>query len=418
MDTTVPRGCIEGKINPPSSKSYAQRALACSLLAEGTSHLLNIELCSDALSAIECIKALGAKVEKDKENSLRIVGGLSPISDTLYVGESGLSARLFTPIASLWNAPITIQGEGTLRFRPMTMMIEPLRALGVELRDNGGLLPFTVRGPLGGGDITVDGSVSSQFITGLLLALPLSKEDTTIHVNGAVSTPYIDMTIKMANSFGVRIERNGYEEFFVEGDQKYIATQVNLEGDWSAAATMLVAGAIAGSVKVENISMLSSQADVAICDALIRCGAELISENDSVTVSKKDLRPFEFDATNCPDLFPALVALAAAIQGESRIKGIGRLSHKESDRAEVLRTEYAKLGVRIELSEEEDTMSVWGCDEIEFAEVDSWHDHRIAMSLAVTALRSKNGLLIHDSECVSKSYPRFFEDLASLRVDE
>lgn len=415
MDTSVPRGCVEGSINPPSSKSYAQRALACALLAEGTSRLHNIELCSDALSAIECIKTLGARVEMVAENELLVTGSLSPVSDTLYVGESGLAARLFTPIASLLETPITIQGKGTLLFRPMSMMMEPLRELGVELRDNGGLLPITVRGPLQGGEISVDGSISSQFITGLLLALPLSKSDTTIHLSNAVSTPYIDMTIRMAEMFGVRIEHNGFEEFFVEGGQQYEPAQIELEGDWSAAATMLVAGAIAGSVRVENISMLSFQADVAICDALIRCGAELISENDSITVSKRELRPFEFDATNCPDLFPALVALAAAIPGVSRIKGVGRLSHKESDRAEVLKTEYQKLGVRIEITEEDDVMAVWGKENISYAEVDSWHDHRIAMSLAITALRSQDGLLIHDSECVSKSYPGFFEDLASLR---
>lgn len=415
MDKYVSAGSVKGIITPPSSKSYAQRAIALSLLAEGRSILRNIEFCKDTRSAVSCIEALGAKVEHLDDSTLAIVGGLNPTSNTLHVGESGLATRLFTPIASLCHRPLTIQGEGTLLYRPMEMMIEPLRGLGVTVRDGGGYLPIEVQGPIHGGEITVDGSVSSQFITGLLLALPLAEQDTTLHVTKAVSTPYIDMTIDTARRFGVEIMHNegDYTEFFIEGGQKYEAVDIEIEGDWSGAATMLVAGAIAGEVTVKNISTLSKQADTAICRALERAGAGIIIEQNAITVSKRELRAFEFDATNAPDLFPALAALAAAAEGESVIYGVHRLEHKECNRAEAIVREYEKLGIEARI--EDDALKIVG-GEIGSAEVDSHNDHRMAMSLAVSALRSEGGVTIRNAECVAKSYPDFFTVIDRLRA--
>ena len=414
MDKSVSAGSIRGTIAPPSSKSYAQRAIALALLAEGRSILRNIEFCKDTRSALKCIEALGAKVEYIDDSTIAIEGGLKPQSSTLNVGESGLATRLFTPIASLNPTPITIEGEGTLLYRPMTMMIEPLRQLGVQVRDGGGFLPIEVQGPMHGGDITVDGSVSSQFITGLLLALPLAQEDTTLHVTSPVSIPYIDMTIETARLFGVEIMHNegDYTQFFIEGRQQYTPADIAIEGDWSGAATLLVAGAIAGEVTVKNISTLSKQADTAICHALERAGAGLIIEQDSITVSKRKLRGFEFDATNAPDLFPALAALAAAAEGESVIIGTDRLRHKESDRAETICHEYEKLGIEVDISEK-NIMRIRG-GEILPATTFSHNDHRIAMSIAISALRCQGEVVIENAECVEKSYPTFFKDLESI----
>lgn len=416
MDKTVSLGSANGTITPPSSKSYAQRAIALALLAEGRTTLRNIEFCKDTRSAISCIEALGAKVSYLDESTIAIDGGLHPVTDTLMVGESGLATRLFTPIASLNSTPICIKGEGTLLHRPMMMMIEPLRRLGVEVRDGGGHLPIEVKGPIHGGNIEVDGSFSSQFITGLLLALPLAKEDTTLHVRSAVSTPYIDMTIDTAKRFGVEImhHEGDYSEFYIEGGQKYAPADLAIEGDWSGASTMLVAGAISGRVTVKNLSTLSKQADTAICRALERAGAGIIIEGDSITVTKRHLRSFTFDATNSPDLFPALAALAAAAHGQSTIIGTQRLLHKESDRAETIRQEYEKLGIEVDISEE-NVMKIRG-GEIHPATVFSHNDHRIAMSLAVSALRCKGDVTIENAECVEKSYPTFFEDLESITV--
>ena len=414
MEKSVSLGSVRGIITPPSSKSYAQRAIALSLLTEGRSVLRNIEFCKDTRSALACIEALGAKVTYIDESTIAIDGGFNPQDGTLYVGESGLATRLFTPIASLSQTPICIQGEGTLLHRPMHMMIEPLRELGVKVKDGGGYLPIEVEGPIHGGKIRVDGSVSSQFITGLLLALPMAEEDTTLYVDSAVSTPYIDMTISTAQSFGVEIMHNegDYSEFFIEGRQRYTPADLAIEGDWSGASTMLVAGAIAGEITIRNISTLSKQADTAICNALERAGAGIIIEQDSITVTKRPLKAFTFDATQCPDLFPALAALAAAAEGVSVITGTNRLMHKESDRAETIRQEYEKLGIEVDISEE-NVMKIRG-GKIEPATVFSHNDHRIARSLAVSALRCEGEVVIENAECVEKSYPAFFEDLESV----
>lgn len=416
MDKTISAGRLQGSVQPPCSKSYAQRALAVALLANGKSVLRNMDFCNDTLSALNCIKMLGAKAERTDEHTIVVEGGVKPQGNLLSVGESGLSARLFTPIAALCSEPIVISGEGTLLYRPMDMMIQPLRALGVDVRDGGGRLPIEVCGPMRGGEISVDGSVSSQFITGLLLALPLAEQDTVINVSKAVSKPYLDMTIDIASHFGVAIEHNDYEQFYVAGGQSYAPTTYSIEGDWSAAAMLLVAGAVAGEVTVGNISMLSKQADVAVCRALVAAGAELISEHDTITAAHRPLHGFEFDATHCPDLFPALATLAAAAEGESTIIGTHRLEHKESNRAEAIAREFGRLGIEVDL-DTDNVMKIRGGKIVGGVEVDSHGDHRMAMTLAVAGLISERGVTITGAECVAKSYPNFFEDIERLRYE-
>lgn len=414
MDKSVPRGRVHGTLTPPSSKSYAQRALAVSLLAGGVTVLRKLDFCQDTLSALGCIHTLGAEVVEVDASTLSIGGSLAPRERTLHVGESGLASRLFTPIATLHNQPIRIVGRGSLLERPMQMMIEPLRQLGATVKDNHGYLPFEVCGPLRGGEAKVDGSVSSQFITGLLLALPMAPIDTTLHVERAVSTPYLDMTIDTAARFGVDIFHRDYREFYIPGGQCYRGIDLTIEGDWSAAAMLLVAGAVAGEVRVENISALSKQADTAILDALARAGAEVIIEGDSITASQRDLHGFEFDATQCPDLFPALAALAAAAEGETTLYGTSRLTHKESNRAKTIAEEFQKIGIAVDISEE-NVMRIQG-GRIHATEVESHNDHRIAMALAVAGLMSDGEMRIHGAACVAKSYPDFFEQLESIRV--
>lgn len=413
MDQSVPRGRVHGSLTPPSSKSYAQRALAVSLLAQGHTVLRKLDFCQDTLSALGCIHTLGAEVIELDEQTLSIGGGLAPRETTLHVGESGLASRLFTPIASLAERPIRIVGRGSLLERPMQMMIEPLKRLGVRVEDNRGYLPFEVCGPLRGGETEVDGSVSSQFITGLLLALPMAAIDTTLHVEKAVSTPYLDMTIDTAKRFGVDIFHRDYHEFYIPGGQRYRGLDLTIEGDWSAAAMLLVAGAVAGEVCVENLSALSKQADTAVLDALARAGAEVTIEGDSITAARRELHGFEFDATQCPDLFPALAVLAAAAEGETTLYGTSRLTHKESNRAETIAEEFSKIGISVDISEE-NIMRIRG-GKIHATEVESHNDHRIAMALAVAGLISDGVMQIHGAECVAKSYPDFFEQLESIR---
>lgn len=412
MERIISPNTVGGSITPPCSKSYAQRALAVALLADGESTIGNVEFCDDTRSALRCIEALGAEVSHIDDSTIKVRGSLSPRTDKLHIGESGLATRLFTPIASLHNQPITINGEGTILYRPISMMIEPLRQLGVEVRDGGGFLPIQVCGPMQGGEVRVDGSISSQFLTGLLLSLPMAQHDTTIYVDNLKSLPYVDMTIETARRFGVEIAHKDYKEFFIEGYQRYQATQYMIEGDWSGAAPMLVAGAVAGEVTVNNMSCLSLQADTAIIKALINAGAEVESTDCSVTVRRRKLNGFEFDATHCPDLFPALVALAANCKGTTTIYGTERLLHKESNRAATLAEEYAKAGIEVDITEP-NVMRIRG-GKIRGCKIDSHGDHRIAMSMAVAALTADSPIVIEGAECVAKSYPSFFDDLELL----
>ena len=412
MKVTVVSGEVEGSLSTPCSKSYAQRAFAAALLAEGRSTIRGLELCDDTRSAIEAITALGAKVEWVDEHTCTIDGGLSPQSDTINTGESGLSTRLFTPIAALSDKTIRIEGRGSMLRRPIGMMIAPLQELGVEVECDG-FLPITVKGPLRGGETDVDGFVSSQFLTGLLMALPLAEEETVLHINKLNSRPYIAMTIDAVEKFGVRIEHNDYKEFYIPAGQKYEPADYYIEGDWSSASFMLVAAAIAGKVRVKNMSPLSLQADVTIIDVLEDAGAEIITSPTDITVERNELRAFEFDATNSPDLFPILTILASQCEGTSKIIGVGRLLHKESNRAEAIVEEFSKLGIKMSIDDEEDALYVEG-GEIIGGTVSSRGDHRIAMSAAVAGLCSREGVAIEDAEAVAKSYPTFWEDLKSL----
>jgi 3-phosphoshikimate 1-carboxyvinyltransferase len=412
MKTTIHKGRIAGSITAPASKSYAQRAVAAALLAGGETTLTHLDLCNDTRAALDVARRLGASVSHEG-TTYTIRGGLNPVSTKLNIGESGLATRLFTPIASLCHMPITINGEGSILRRPIEMMEEPLQALGVEVISNGGYLPISVKGPMRGGEIHVDGSLSSQFITGLLMALPLSPNDTVLHVENLKSRPYVDMTIDLAARFGVAIEHNNYEQFYIASGQHYTPCTYNIEGDWSGASCLLVAGATAGSITIRNLNHISLQADLAIIEALARAGAEIITTNSSVTVHGGPLHAFEFDATDCPDLFPALAALAASCEGTSMLTGTQRLTYKESNRAETIAEVFGRLGIGVDLSEE-NTMRITG-GPVSSAVVDSHNDHRIAMAAAVAALSSDDSVVIEGADAADKSYPNFWNDLDTLR---
>ena len=412
MKTTIHKGRIAGSITAPASKSYAQRAVAAALLAGGETTLTHLDLCNDTRAALDVARRLGASVSHEG-TTYTIRGGLNPVSTKLNIGESGLATRLFTPIASLCHMPITINGEGSILRRPIEMMEEPLQALGVEVISNGGYLPISVQGPMRGGEIHVDGSLSSQFITGLLMTLPLSPNDTVLHVENLKSRPYVDMTIDLAARFGVAIEHNNYEQFYIAGGQHYTPCTYNIEGDWSGASCLLVAGATAGSITIRNLNHISLQADLAIIEALARAGAEIITTNSSVTVHGGPLHAFEFDATDCPDLFPALAALAASCEGTSVLTGTQRLTYKESNRAKTIAEVFGRLGIGVDLSEE-NTMRITG-GPVSSAVVDSHNDHRIAMAAAVAALSSDDSVVIEGADAADKSYPNFWNDLDTLR---
>ena len=410
MEKTIHPSQVSGEVRPPCSKSYAQRALAAALLSDGETTLSNIELCDDTRYAMNVITGLGASVRQTGPTEYVIRGGLAPITDTINTSESGLATRLFTPIAALCDRRMTITGTGTMLRRPIGMMIDPLRNLGVQVRSNG-YLPITVQGPLRGGETDVEAYVSSQFLTGLLMSLPLAEGDTILHVEQPNSLPYLAVTVDLASKFRIRMEHNGFREFFIPGGQHYHPAKLHIEGDWSSAAFMLVAGAIAGEVTAKRMNTLSLQADLAIIQALTKAGAVIITTPDEITVRKRELTGFDFDATQRPDLFPILAVLGANCEGTTHIRGVNRLVYKESNRAEAIVSEYTKLGMDVAL--EDDVMTVRG-GSLSGGTIDSCNDHRIAMAAAIAALAASGPVTITNAQAVTKSYPRFWDDLDSI----
>lgn len=397
-------------INAPASKSYAQRALIVSLLAAGDSTLKGFSLCDDTLAAIEVIRQLGANVSVEQDCCV-VKSSFDRERYTpsiIECGESGLLSRMTIAVMSLYDRHTTVTGTGTLMNRSFETMERPLRELGAEILFNNGKLPAEINWGMKGGQTTIDGSAGSQALTALLMTLPLTPRGGDLFVIDLTSKPYIDMTIRLMDKFGVGVVREEYERFTVRENSRYTPTTYFIEGDWSSAATLLVAGALAGEATVHNLDIKSLQADRRIVDCFLSAGINLTIGHDSITTKRSNVEKFYFDATDCPDLIPSLVALATKADGVCAIKGVNRLSNKESNRAEVLRSEYAKVGITIEL--QEDTMLVTP-NEVTGGEISSHGDHRIAMSLALAGLISRDGILIDGSESVEKSFPTFWDSL-------
>ncbi len=419
MIATVHPNKLTGVQIAPASKSSMQRACAAALLHQGTTKILNPGHSNDDLAAIDVIQKLGATVKVEATEMHVQSNGVRPIGPEMNCGESGLGIRMFTPIAALSNHTITIQGQGSLVKRPMHFFDEIFPSLGIEIQSKSGYLPIQIKGPLKPATITVDGSLSSQFLTGLLMAYAASgSTDAVIHVQDLKSKPYIDLTLSVLNDFGWKVKHQAYERFeFLAHPPLAAHIEYTVEGDWSGAAFLLVAGAIAGPITVKGLQLNSTQADKAVMHALQATGASIEINEDAIFIGPSKnglnkLNPFDFNATDCPDLFPPLVALAAVCNGVSTIKGVSRLAHKESDRGVTLQTEFAKLGIRIDLNE--DTMLVYGGTGIHGSEVFSQHDHRIAMACGVAALCANGPVTITDAEAVNKSYTDFYAHLQHL----
>lgn len=400
-----------GLIDAPPSKSSMQRAVAAALLARGMTTIENPSYADDSLSALKMAECLGARVSKDPHR-VTIMGGFSPVSTTLNPGESGLGVRMFSPIAALHDREIILSGKGSLMSRPMDIIANSLNELGATVTTTGGLLPVRVKGPLTGGECTVDGSLSSQFLTGLLFALPLARNDSLIKVTELKSRPYIDLTLKVLNHFGVEIENHDYREFRIRGRQRYIPCDYRVEPDWSGLAFHAVLGATGDAVTIKGTEEEPVQADSAIMAFLERAGATVINEKGSLSVKAESVEGFRADLTDCPDLAPPLVALAVSCIGRTELTGTARLKVKESDRAETLHKEFAALGATIKVLS--DSIMIEGGTKLRGGIVNSHGDHRIAMALAIAAAKAEGPVIIEGAEAVSKSYPGFFDDIAKL----
>ncbi|MEI9911700.1 MAG: 3-phosphoshikimate 1-carboxyvinyltransferase [Bacteroidota bacterium] len=438
MIVTIQPSQLKGNIQAPASKSSMQRACAAALLAKGTTIIHNPGHSNDDKAALDIIQRLGAKFEEESEKLKVTSDGVQPVSPEINCGESGLSIRMFTPLVALSDKEIRINGSGSLTTRPMDFFDEILPQLNVKIKSQKGKLPLVIQGPLQPANIEVDGSLSSQFLTGLLMAYAASPSNSlskgegglassvSIKVNNLKSKPYIDLTLDVMKKFGLKIPENrNYEEFIFHNDSSQVSpfggdlegagASYTVEGDWSGGAFLLVAGAIAGPITVRGLDLASTQADKAIIDALMAANAGIAMEAKGIRIHPTDMNGFYFDATDCPDLFPPLVALAAYCKGRVTIKGVSRLVHKESNRALTLQDEFDKMGVLIKL--ERDEMIIQGNGIVKGADVHSNHDHRIAMACAVAGLKATSEMVIEEAQAVNKSYPDFYEDLKKLGAD-
>lgn len=453
----------ETAFSMPASKSFAQRAIIAAALADGVSHLRGYTPCGDSEAAIQVAQNLGAEVER-KGGELIIKGisaGPGVMEQNLHVGESGLLARMMIPLmAQLCQNTVHITGEKTLLNRPLTGAKEIMEAFGAEIANESSVddsesaparVPLTVKGPLTATRAEVSGKHGSQIISGLLMALPFSQKNTSLIVREPKSIPYMFITVEVLKKFGIKVGNDmlGGRDFIesggdwslcteivfkVKGGQKYKAADIDLEGDWSAAANFLVAGAVFGKLHLQGLDTTSLQADLSIMDILMDAGAslsQLEGDRGDIAVQRAPLKAFAVDASNCPDLFPIVSVLAAFCQGTSRIAGVGRLANKESDRAKAIVDMLTQMGVKACIEGDELIIeghslaqrlmnmaaagacpasgSVQGPGLLKGGEYTSHHDHRMVMALKVASLGADSPIVIDDLDCVGKSFPQFLE---------
>lgn len=391
----------------PASKSYAQRALFAAALSHKSTRISNFGKSDDVLHILEIIQQLGATISHE-ENAVVIHPKKNEPKRILNCGESGLGIRLTTTIASTFGGDFEIIGSGSLAKRPMTEFENFLPQLGVQFSSQDGFVPLKISGALTGGHALIDGSISSQYLSGLLMSLPLALENSKLEVTDLNSIPYIDMTLSLIKDFGIDTDHDNYKTFNIKGKQSYISpAEYLIEGDWSGAAFWIVYGAISNPIEIQGLNENSLQADRAIMEVLDQIGADYKWENGDLRIQPSELNTFDFNANHCPDLFPILATLAASIEGESIIHGVNRLIYKESNRAEAIQKEFHKLGLSIDI--EEDSMKIKGSPNLKSARIHAHNDHRIAMSLAIASVLTPDGIEIENAEAVDKSYPEFWD---------
>ena len=410
---TIQRSSLCGSLRAPPSKSYTHRALFCSALARGESELHSPLSCDDTLATSQALSKIGVTtVWSGGTACVTRSGELRKASDVVFCGESGTTLRFITAVCATTPHDADISGEPSLLKRPVKDLAVALRKLGANCTTNQGYPPVHVRGPIKGGSVTIPGNVSSQYVSALLLAAPLAEMPVEIDVSGCLeSRSYVQMTLDMQNKFGVRVDATDDLTTFRTTEQTYYPSQVQIEGDWSSAAFLLVGATIAGErVRVLGLAEENLQADRSLIRILRQMNGRVMQDSDSVAVEKSQLEPVEVDVSNCPDLFPAVCALCATADGVSTLTGIRRLRIKESNRVQAMSNGLRQMG--IETKESENALIIHG-GRLRKAILNPYGDHRIAMAFAALALCTDEAT-IHDGECVAKSYPSFWSDLESL----
>jgi 3-phosphoshikimate 1-carboxyvinyltransferase len=414
---------LTGEVKAPPSKSYTHRALIAASLANGESKIKNPLICQDTEATLNVIKSYGAKIDK-KGGVLKVIGvkEIETPNDVLNCGESGTTIRFATPILSFAKGISILTGKESLKKRPMQPLIDALNQLKVNCfsAKGNGYPPIIVFGGSGiMGEASLPGNVSSQFISGLLFAAPLAKEDIKIKLSTPLeSKTYVEMTLKILEKHGIYISVSNDEKFyFIPSNQTYKPFNHEVPGDYSSATFLLAAAALTKSkVKIVGLKNADIQADSAIIDILKNMGAQVkIGENYVEVMNEAELIGIEFDAKNTPDLVPALTVLGCLAKGETKILNVERLKIKESNRIEALISELTKMGGK--LTFKDNSLIVKGECELKGAEVNPHGDHRIAMACAIAALKAKGKTKILNPECIKKSYPNFFKDLRKIGVN-
>lgn len=412
MNVTLNPFVPNGTVCAPPSKSDAHRAIICAALSGGVCTIAPIALSDDICATISCVEKLGAVTKM--ENGTLTVDGTDVFSKkhaTLDCGESGSTLRFLIPVAAVGGVDAIFIGRGRLPERPIGVYTDMFPAMGVTCDTQGGL-PLRISGKLQSGVYRVAGDVSSQFITGLLLALPLLRDDSDILLTSPIqSKGYINMTIRTMAKFGVEVDilDNGWH---IRGGQSYVPSHYVTDGDWSQAAFFLVAGAVAGDVEVRNANIDSAQGDRCIASILREFGAEVIQNGDSLRVRKAPLKSVEIDASQIPDLVPVLAVCACFAEGTTRIVRAERLRIKESDRLQTTARLLRSLGG--EVKELPDGLEITGVGRLYGGFAEGCNDHRIVMSAAVCAAGAKEKILCTDAMSINKSYPDFYGDYAKI----
>ena len=404
---------LKGKIAAVSSKSDAHRAVICAALSKGETEVLLGEFSDDISATADCLAAMGAKMRRS-EGGFVFCGMEQCAKDaTLNCCESGSTLRFLLPVAAALGGSKRFYGSGRLPSRPVLPLMTALESHNVAFDNK--KLPFVSIGKLTGGEFTVPGNISSQFISGILMALPLTETGGSVCVtDGLQSGGYVDMTVRTMKKFGVNCGKDGDDHYFVESGSGYVSPGIyRVEGDWSGAAFYLAAGAISGDITVSGLDTESAQADRVVLDVLRQFGADVTCEGDCVRVRSKDAKPFSVDVSDCPDLFPILAVLACKANGTSKLYNASRLRLKESDR--VATTAAMLRAFSVSVDETEDSLTVHGMGYIKGGAVNGAGDHRIVMSAAIASLmcgsQGNGSVMITDAEAISKSYPSFFRDL-------
>jgi 3-phosphoshikimate 1-carboxyvinyltransferase len=412
MSVTIKPVSLTGTVTAPPSKSMTHRYLIISALAEGTSLLGDPLRSEDTLATVEALRKLGVQVD-DVGGDWEVKGGsLQPKSSIIDCKESGTTMRLVIGLCSLLEEPCTLSGAPSLIRRPNKPLLDALEQLGVQTQSKNGYPPITVKGKMKGGEAEIRGDISSQFISSIILAAPYAVNPVALKVTTRLeSKPYVEMTLNAMKNSGVKAQHSENLDMIHVPNGNYSPLRARIGGDWSSAAYMLAAGAVSGKVHVDNLDVNSSQADKEIIKILDEMEAYIKITGKRVTTEKSDLTAIEADLRDSPDIFPIVACLCSVAEGTSRLTGLARLKIKESDRLAAVMEGLEKMDVNI--TSTDDSITIKGGTPIGAA-IDPHNDHRMAMSFAVLAHAAEGETTIMNPECVSKSYPGFWDDLKKI----